>query len=105
MTPNLGQGACQAIEDSVVLAACLKTTGQVEAGLQEYERRRMPRTKPIVLRARHSGVVAQLENPALCWIRDCAMRLAPPEVAVRQMKSISTAEILTPVERALFGTS
>jgi hypothetical protein len=33
------------------------------------------------------------------------MRLVPPEVAVRQMKSISTAEILTPVERALFGTS
>jgi len=102
MTPNLGQGACQAIEDSVVLAACLKTGGQVEGALQEYERRRMPRTNAIVIRARRSGVVAQLEHPALCWIRDCAMRLAPPELAVRQMKSISGAEILTPAERALF---
>jgi 2-polyprenyl-6-methoxyphenol hydroxylase-like FAD-dependent oxidoreductase len=29
MTPNLGQGACQAIEDAVVLASCLKTNATV----------------------------------------------------------------------------
>ena len=31
MTPNLGQGACQAIEDSVVLAACLKKHANIES--------------------------------------------------------------------------
>jgi 2-polyprenyl-6-methoxyphenol hydroxylase-like FAD-dependent oxidoreductase len=28
MTPNLGQGACQAIEDAVVLACTLKEEGR-----------------------------------------------------------------------------
>jgi 2-polyprenyl-6-methoxyphenol hydroxylase-like FAD-dependent oxidoreductase len=55
-TPNLGQGACQAIEDSIVIAVCLKTAGQVEAGLLEYERRRMPRVSEISLRSRNLGV-------------------------------------------------
>ena len=30
MTPNLGQGACQAIEDAVVLAACLRGSESIE---------------------------------------------------------------------------
>jgi 2-polyprenyl-6-methoxyphenol hydroxylase-like FAD-dependent oxidoreductase len=102
MTPNLGQGACQAIEDSVVIAVCLKMTGQMESGLLEYERRRTLRTKPIVLRARNFGVVAQLESPALRWLCDFLMRITPPELTVRQMKSISGAEILTPSERESF---
>lgn len=42
MTPNLGQGACQAIEDAVVLAACPKKHDCVEPALLEYERRRIP---------------------------------------------------------------
>ena len=38
MTPNLGQGACQALEDAVVLAIAL---GSGE-GLDGYDRRRRP---------------------------------------------------------------
>jgi len=41
MTPNLGQGACQALEDAVVLAIAL---GSGE-GLDGYDRRRRPRTQ------------------------------------------------------------
>ena len=101
-TPNLGQGACQAIEDSVVIAASLKTAGQVEPGLQEYERRRMPRVSQISLRSRNMGVVAQLENPAACWLRDSFLRIAPNGAALRQMKSLLGVEILTTAEQALF---
>ena len=102
-TPNLGQGACQAIEDAVVIAACLKTAGRVEPGLLEYERRRMPRVSQISRRSRNFGVVAQLENAAACWLRDSIMRVAPNGAALRQMKSLLSVEILTSAERALFG--
>ena len=46
-TPNLGQGACQAIEDSVVIAACLRTAERVQPGLLEYEGRRLPRVTQV----------------------------------------------------------
>ncbi len=62
MAPNLGQGACQAIEDSVVLAALVQSKGQIEAALAEYDRRRRARTRTIVLWARRLGRVAQLEE-------------------------------------------
>ncbi|MFC7757942.1 FAD-dependent monooxygenase [Catellatospora bangladeshensis] len=39
MTPDLGQGACQAVIDGAVLAKCL-ADGDVPAGLREYDRRR-----------------------------------------------------------------
>lgn len=102
-TPNLGQGACQAIEDSVVITASLKTAGRVEPGLLEDERRRLPRVSQISVRSRNMGVVAQLENPAACWVRDSILRIAPNGAALRQMKSLLGVEILTPAERALFG--
>jgi len=101
-TPNLGQGACQAIEDSVVIAACLRTPGRVEPGLLEYERRRMPRALQISRRSRNFGIVAQLENPAACWLRDSIMRMVPNGAALRQMKSLVGVGILTPAERELF---
>ena len=47
MTPFTGQGACQAIEDAVVLAACLGAEPDVAAALRLYETRRIPRTTEI----------------------------------------------------------
>jgi 2-polyprenyl-6-methoxyphenol hydroxylase-like FAD-dependent oxidoreductase len=102
MTPNLGQGACQAIEDAIVLGACLKKNGSVESGLLEYERRRMPRTRPLVLHSRWLGVIAQAENPVLCWARNAAMRMTPKRIAARQMKSLMDFELLALSEAALF---
>ncbi|WP_206997804.1 alpha/beta hydrolase fold domain-containing protein [Trinickia mobilis] len=54
MVPYLAQGACQAIEDAWVLAACLKNHGRagVQDALLEYERRRQPRTTRIQAGAR-----------------------------------------------------
>src|SRR5436190_18144231 len=41
MTPNLGQGACIAIEDGVVLASCLEVERDVVTALKLYETRRV----------------------------------------------------------------
>jgi 2-polyprenyl-6-methoxyphenol hydroxylase-like FAD-dependent oxidoreductase len=43
-TPNLGQGACLAIEDALILAQCLAREVQIETRLREYEARRFERS-------------------------------------------------------------
>jgi 2-polyprenyl-6-methoxyphenol hydroxylase-like FAD-dependent oxidoreductase len=43
-TPNLGQGACQALDDAIVLAHCLSGTRPIEAALRKYAGLRLPRT-------------------------------------------------------------
>ena len=43
-TPNLGQGACMALEDAVMFAYCLNNVRPAESALREYERQRIPRT-------------------------------------------------------------
>ncbi|WP_460362253.1 FAD-dependent monooxygenase, partial [Actinocorallia lasiicapitis] len=60
MTPNLGQGACQALEDAVVLADHLDRTPDLGTALAAYDRLRRPRTQRIVRRSARLGAVGQL---------------------------------------------
>jgi 2-polyprenyl-6-methoxyphenol hydroxylase-like FAD-dependent oxidoreductase len=48
VTPHLGQGAAQAIEDGVVLAECIGKHDDLEAAFDEYTERRYERCKLIV---------------------------------------------------------
>lgn len=70
MTPNLGQGACQALEDAVVLAQAVDDSG----GLTEYARQRRPRTQMIAARSRRIGAVAQWSSPLAVALRNTAPR-------------------------------
>ena len=82
MTPNLGQGACQAIEDAVVLARELARDATSE-GLRRYEAARIPRTTRVVNEAWRFGKVGQASNPLLCTLRDAVVALTPDAAAVR----------------------
>jgi 2-polyprenyl-6-methoxyphenol hydroxylase-like FAD-dependent oxidoreductase len=64
-TPNLGQGACQALEDAVVLAHCLSETSAIESALCKYECLRIPRTSRVVRDSWQAGKALQLDSPAL----------------------------------------
>jgi 2-polyprenyl-6-methoxyphenol hydroxylase-like FAD-dependent oxidoreductase len=75
MTPNAGQGACQALEDAVALGECLAMESNVVHALQAYEHRRLPRANRVVKMARQSTRAAQLENWLLCAIRDASGKL------------------------------
>ena len=88
MTPNLGQGACQALEDAVVLADCLREAGDTGAALRTYEARRIPRTTFLVNRSRDIGRVAQWQNPLAVWARDLAFRLLLSRLQARQLQRI-----------------
>ena len=72
MTPNLGQGACQAIEDAVVLAA---RAGSPD-GLARYSAERVPRTTAVAAASRRVAHIANLANPAVAALRDTAMAVA-----------------------------
>lgn len=75
MTPNLGQGACCALEDSIVLSKKLAgaiSSGNVsvEEALGEYERERWARVFPMMVRAHLVGAFLQWDNPVVCWMRN-----------------------------------
>ena len=93
MTPNLGQGACQAIEDASVLAGCLREESDPVAALREYERRRISRTGPIVNSSRRLGRVAQWENPLARALRDTLLRLTPARIQQRQLDQLVGIEL------------
>lgn len=88
MTPNLGQGACQAIEDAAELAGCLRDGGDVVRALRLYEDRRRGRTAEVARRSRLLGRVVQLENPLLCAARNAAARAMPVRLQLRQLEAV-----------------
>ncbi|MFJ7065840.1 FAD-dependent monooxygenase [Streptomyces sp. NPDC101115] len=84
MTPNLGQGACQALEDAVVLAAELDGAPDVDASLARYDAERRPRATAVATAARRAGRMGQqLGHPLAVPLRNALLRLAPSGVAVR----------------------
>ncbi|MFD5325286.1 FAD-dependent monooxygenase [Streptomyces sp. NPDC127092] len=84
MTPNLGQGACQALEDAVVLATELDGAADVDAALARYDAGRRPRTTAVAMAARRAGRMGQqLDHPLAVPLRNALLRLAPSGVAVR----------------------
>jgi len=88
MTPNLGQGACQALEDAVELGAALATQADVPAALRGYDDRRRPRAQRIARRSRSVGRVAQWAAPPLVAVRDLVARLTPPAAALRGLAPV-----------------
>lgn len=63
-TPDIGQGACMALEDSVVLAHMLATnTLGVEDALRRYQDKRSGRAGELVLRARKRSDVTHGVDP------------------------------------------
>jgi 2-polyprenyl-6-methoxyphenol hydroxylase-like FAD-dependent oxidoreductase len=88
MTPNLGQGGCQAIEDAMQLAACLAGEGNVETALKDYESRRIQRTDSVVSASRRLGAMSQIDSPIVCGLRDLMMRLTPNSVTLRTLAPV-----------------
>lgn len=85
-TPNMGQGACMAIESSLALARCLAREDDLRASLNRYERERMPRTAWITKQSWRIGRIGQFENRLLCTLRDLFIQLAPDSLTIKQIE-------------------
>lgn len=88
MTPDLGQGAGQAIEDALVLAAGLQRSS-VESGLRWYAVQRESRTRNLVKMARRMGRIAQAQHPAAVAVRTQVMRAVPPALSLSMMSRVT----------------
>ncbi|MFI9363904.1 FAD-dependent monooxygenase [Kitasatospora sp. NPDC053057] len=91
MCPFLGQGACQAIEDAVVLASLLTPTGDPAPALPAYTATRLPRTTAIVTASRRTGTLIALRTPAATLLRTTALTLAgllPTRTLLRRSAAI-----------------
>ncbi len=90
MTPDLGQGACQAFEDAVTLAAVLEE--DVPAALARYDALRRPRTSALQRRCRQTHRMLTLRGPA-GRLRDAVLRRVPTPLVTR---ALATQMGLTP---------
>jgi len=93
MTPNQGQGACQAVEDAVVLAASLRASGSIQQALQTYQTTRLPRATLIVTRSHQLGALVQRPGRLACWARNTLMRLLPAPLRLKQLEPVITYEV------------
>ena len=87
-TPNLGQGAAQAIEDAWVLADRLAEVTAPEAALAAYEHMRMHKANLVTTRSWQMGKIAQLRNPVARAARNALMRRVPVRVSNRQLDAL-----------------
>jgi len=91
MTPNLGQGAAQAIEDAGALAASLASTGSRAEALPAYEAARVTRANAYVTASRRFGAVSQWSHPIAASARNLAMRLTPERALIAQARRLLAA--------------
>lgn len=87
-TPNMGQGACQAIEDAIILADELSKNQNTEGAFIAYERRRLKRTHSIVKKSWLLGKIAHLENPPLIHVRNFIFKNLPQSIKNKQIRAI-----------------
>jgi len=86
MLPNLGQGACSAIEDALVLARSIDTHGLGARAFRAYERERLPRTKTLVTESWRFGIPVVWTNQTAVWFRETLIRNTPPKVLADQIR-------------------
>ncbi|HTJ42197.1 MAG TPA: FAD-dependent monooxygenase [Kofleriaceae bacterium] len=89
MTPNYGQGGCQAIEDAIVLDRLL-ADHPIEDALAKYEAARVARANAIVIGARRLGRIAAWKSAPACALRDLLLRATPRRTVLRSMRKVLT---------------
>jgi 2-polyprenyl-6-methoxyphenol hydroxylase-like FAD-dependent oxidoreductase len=93
MTPNLGQGACQALEDAVVISRLATGAGPAAVAglLAAYTEARLPRTADVVRWSRRAGTMATWTSPAAVALRNTVVRVVgklAPGAALRGLAPI-----------------
>jgi len=88
MTPNLGQGACQALEDAVALGRCLTQPADVERAFRQYESERRKRAIGFQRRSWSAGVIGQWRHPLAVRVREMLARTVFARMSARQMREL-----------------
>ncbi len=95
-TPNLGQGAAQAMESAVMLGRVLQERpDDVVFALRRYEAMRAPRTAMITRTSARFGWLAQRSSPVACRLRDALLQRTPSPWRERQLAAILGYDVTT----------
>jgi 2-polyprenyl-6-methoxyphenol hydroxylase-like FAD-dependent oxidoreductase len=73
--PTMGQGACMALEDALVVTKCLLEQANPADAFRQYESLRVGRTKKIVEQSLAIGKSFQIENRVFIALRNTLMKL------------------------------
>lgn len=93
-TPNLGQGACQSIEDAYFLAkAIVNNKNDLNKAFQEFQQKRIRKANGIAKTSYSLGKIAHWKNPIAVRMRNNTMRLTPPSTNRKQMEKIFNLEL------------
>ncbi|TCP56906.1 2-polyprenyl-6-methoxyphenol hydroxylase-like FAD-dependent oxidoreductase [Tamaricihabitans halophyticus] len=91
MTPHLGQGGCQALEDAAVLTASCADHDSVPDALRAYDEQRRPRSQQIARASTMAGKFgSQLANPVAVALRDFGMWLMPHRTTIQSFLRVSS---------------
>lgn len=92
ITPNLGQGACQAIEDAYFLSKSLESENELHLAFKKFEELRIERTRKITQDSRIFGKVAQIDIPFLCSIRNKMLSITPAAIHEHKLRNVFSLE-------------
>lgn len=87
-TPNIGQGACQSIEDALALSICLKNENDIEKAFSNFQRLRIKKANGVINQSWQVGKMAQIENDFGRKIRNSIMRITPDFLEKKQSAKI-----------------
>lgn len=84
-TPNLGQGACMAIEGAYLIAQCLNRFDSHEMAFSHYEQLHFKRSSEIVKQSLQMGKMGQLENAVAAKARNAMIASMPDKLAAKML--------------------
>lgn len=93
-TPNMGQGACQALEDVAVLINELKQKVDITLAFQSFEKRRIARTKYITDTSKFIGEVSQWQNPLAILLRNTILKNSPSQLTQYSLKKLLEVDFM-----------
>lgn len=85
-TPNMGQGAGQAMEDAIVLANVLNKYERLEDALKRYNQLRVKHTAKVIKRSRKIGKIAQKDGRMSTKLRNASFKRLPSKMLSGQTK-------------------
>ena len=88
MTPNLGQGAAQSLEDALILSRCITATDTRLAAFSAFEKQRIPKVKPLIKMAWRIGQATNWRNATVCAVRNLLISATPKSVAQKQLQTL-----------------
>jgi len=90
-TPNMGQGACMALESSVVLVKEICKQGFGSAAFESYQNKRIERTKMVTNTSYRIGKIGHWSNPLSVWLRNQMLRMSPSPA--KQLKKLYLVDL------------